>query len=100
MSKSAVSRAATRDQKLQISDGDWVYIETRRGRIRQKTKLTKDIDPRVVGIDYAWWFPGKGTSDLYGWADANINVLTDDKPPFNSEMGSLNLRGILCKVYT
>jgi anaerobic selenocysteine-containing dehydrogenase len=86
-------------QELEICDGDWVYIETRRGRIRQKANLTTDIDPRIVGVDYAWWFPEKGPSDLYGWADANINVLTDDKPPYNHEMGSSNLRGILCKVY-
>ena len=86
-------------RQLQISDGDWVYIETRRGRIRQKANLTTDIDPRIVGVDYAWWFPEKGASDLYGWAEANINILTDDKPPFNHEMGSSNLRGILCKVY-
>jgi anaerobic selenocysteine-containing dehydrogenase len=87
-------------RQLQISDGDWVYIETPRGRIKQKASLTTDIDPRIVGVDYAWWFPEKGVSDLYGWADANINILTDDQPPFNLEMGSSNLRGILCKVYT
>jgi anaerobic selenocysteine-containing dehydrogenase len=86
-------------QELEICDGDRVYIETRRGRISQKANLTTDIDPRIVGVDYAWWFPEKGPSDLYGWADANINVLTDDKPPYNHEMGSSNLRGILCKVY-
>lgn len=84
---------------LGIKEGDWVYIETRRGRIRQKAHLTTGIDPRVVGVDYAWWFPEKGVSSLYGWAESNINILTDDKPPFNREMGSTNLRGIMCKVY-
>ena len=39
------------------------------------------------------------TPDLNAWADTNINILTDDKPPYNREMGSSNLRGILCKVY-
>ncbi|GAI04922.1 unnamed protein product, partial [marine sediment metagenome] len=76
-----------------------VYIETRRGRIRQKAYLTTGIDPRVVGVDYAWWFPEKGASSLYGWAESNINILTDNKPPFNRETGSTNLRGMLCKVY-
>ena len=85
--------------KLGIKEGDWVYIETKRGRIRQKAYLTTGIDPRVVGADYAWWFPEKGASDLYGWAESNFNLLTDDKPPFNPEIGSTNLRGILCKVY-
>jgi hypothetical protein len=32
-------------------------------------------------------------------AVSNMNVLTDDKPPYNREMGSTNLRSGLCKVY-
>jgi len=85
--------------KLGIKEGDWVYIETKRGRIRQKATLTASIDPRVVGVDYGWWFPEKGVPELYGWAESNVNILTNDKPPFNREMGSANLRGFLCKVY-
>jgi anaerobic selenocysteine-containing dehydrogenase len=84
---------------LGIKNGDWVFIETKRGRIKQKANLTTDIDPRVVGVDYAWWFPEQGSSNRYDWAESNINVLTDDKPPFNREMGSTNLRSILCKVH-
>jgi anaerobic selenocysteine-containing dehydrogenase len=86
-------------QGLGVKDGDWVYIETRRGSIKQKAALSTDIDPRVVGVDYAWWFPERGASNMYGWAESNINILTDDKPPFNRETGSSNLRGILCKVH-
>ena len=85
--------------RLGIADGDWVYIETKRGRIRQRAILLPDIDPRVVAVDYAWWFPEDGAADLYGWAKSNINILTDDKPPFNRETGSSSLRGIICKVY-
>ena len=85
--------------KLGIKEGDWVYIETKRGRIKQKATLSTGIDPRVVGADYGWWFPEKEVSDLYGWAESNVNILTNDKPPFNREMGSSNLRGILCKIY-
>jgi anaerobic selenocysteine-containing dehydrogenase len=85
--------------KLGIEEGDWVYVETKRGRIRQKAALTVGIDPRVVGVDYGWWFPEKGASALYSWAESNVNVLTNDKPPFSREMGSANLRGFLCKVY-
>lgn len=85
--------------KLEIKEGNWVYIETKRGRIKQKATLTASIDARVVGVDYAWWFPEKGVSSLYGWAESNVNILTDDKSPFNREIGSSNLRGVLCKVY-
>ena len=62
--------------------------------------MTASIDPRIVGVDYGWWFPEKKeVSELYGWAESNVNILTNDKPPFNREMGSSNLRGFLCKVY-
>jgi anaerobic selenocysteine-containing dehydrogenase len=81
-----------------IMDGDRVHIETKRGRITQQAHVTTDIDPRVAGVDYAWWFPEQGPERLYSWAEANINVLTDDHVPVGSEMGTPTLRGILCKI--
>ena len=86
-------------KELGIEEGDWVYIETKRGRIKQKVALSDSIDPRVVVVDYAWWFPEKGASSLYGYAESNLNMLTDNKPPYGREVGAANLRGMLCKVY-
>lgn len=87
-------------ERLNISDGDWVYIETNRGRIKQRAVLSSDdINPKVIVVDYGWWFPEDRSTDLFGWTESNINILTDDKPPYNREMGSPNLRGVLCKVY-
>jgi len=85
--------------KLGIKDNDWIHIETKRGRIKQKAALSSKLDPRVVIVEFGWWFPEKGVRELFGWAEANINILTDNAPPHNREMGSTNLRGILCKVY-
>jgi anaerobic selenocysteine-containing dehydrogenase len=85
-------------KRLGIADGDWVHIETKRGRIQQRAMLSSDIDPRVVKVDYAWWFPEDGAADLYGWAKSNVNVLTDNQPPFNPEVGASNMRGLLCRV--
>jgi anaerobic selenocysteine-containing dehydrogenase len=85
--------------KLGVKAGDQVYIETKRGRIKQKAALNDNLDPRVVELDYGWWFPERGVSNLYDWLESNVNVLTGNRPPFNREMGSANLRGILCKVY-
>ena len=76
-----------------------VSVETRRGKVKQKAILSPDIDPRVVVVDYGWWFPEQGGSELYGWSEANLNMLTNDEPPFNLEMGTANLRGMVCKVY-
>jgi anaerobic selenocysteine-containing dehydrogenase len=84
---------------LGIDEGDMVYIETKRGRIKQRAVLTEGIDPRVIGVSYAWWFPEQGVESLHGWRESNINVLTASEPPYNPEIGSTNLRGILCRVY-
>jgi anaerobic selenocysteine-containing dehydrogenase len=85
--------------QLGINENDMVYIETKRGRIKQKAVLTDWLDPRVVIVDDAWWFPEKGPAELYGWAESNNNILTNNQPPYGREMGSPNLRGILCRVY-
>jgi thiosulfate reductase/polysulfide reductase chain A len=55
--------------------------------------------PQVICVGYGWWFPERGASGLYGWDEANINILTDDSPPYSPEMGSPKMRGFLCKVY-
>jgi len=83
--------------KYGISNGDWMWIETRRGRMRQKAKLTKGIDPRVVSAQHAWWFPERGAPE-YGVWDSNVNLLTDNKPPYDPAMGTYQLRALLCRV--
>lgn len=87
-------------ETLAIKDGSFVYIETCRGRIKQRCSISADIDPRMVDVDYGWSFPEKPAETLFGWQEANINMLTSSKPPFNREMGSPVLRGLLCKVYS
>ncbi|MCL4801492.1 MAG: molybdopterin-dependent oxidoreductase [Burkholderiales bacterium] len=80
-----------------IAEGDWMWIETRRGRIRQRAKLTAGIDPRVVSAEHAWWFPDEPGPE-YGVWKSNVNVLTDNTPPFDPAMGTYQLRALLCRV--
>ena len=84
---------------LQIQEGDKVFIETKRGRIRQRAVLTEGIDPRVVAPSYGWWYPELGAESQHGWRESNINILTDSEPPYNPQIASTNLRGMLCRVY-
>jgi anaerobic selenocysteine-containing dehydrogenase len=86
-------------RKNGIAQGDWIFIETKRGKIKQKANVSEVVDPRIVVADHAWWFPERGEKDLFGLKDANYNVLTNDQPPFNKEVGSFSIRGIACKVY-
>lgn len=84
--------------ELDIQEGDWVWIETRRGRIQQRAKLTDGIDPTVVHVEYGWWFPEEPGPEHGVWK-ANANVLTDNGPPYDPAMGTYQLRALLCKVY-
>jgi anaerobic selenocysteine-containing dehydrogenase len=85
--------------KLGIGEGDWVYIETSRGRVKQRANLVPSIDPRVIIADYGWWFPEQDSSSLHGWKESNLNILTYSGKPWGRELGTPTLRGIVCNVY-
>ena len=80
-----------------IETGDWVSIETRRGKIRQRAKVTDDIDPRVVHVQHGWWFPEEPGPDHGIWK-SNANMLTSNDPPYDPAMGTYQLRALLCRV--
>jgi len=84
---------------LGIQDGDWVYIESKRARIRQKASISTKVDPRVVYVDYGWWYPEKSTEDENAWLEPNFNALTPDDEHCNPELGSFHFRGFAVKVY-
>lgn len=88
---------------LGIQEGDWVYVETRRGVIRQRAGLTDEIDPRVVNVQSHWWFPERPAREpwLDGLWESNANVLTmaDDPDTFDQVTGGWTLRVLLCTVY-
>jgi anaerobic selenocysteine-containing dehydrogenase len=83
---------------LGIEEGDWVSISTQRGTIRQIACLVDWLDPRVVMVEYGWWYPEKGPEACFGWDESNVNVLTDSETPWNPELGSGRLRGIACRI--
>lgn len=82
---------------LGIEEGDWVWIESPRGRIKQKARLTKGIHPGVVHAQHGWWFPEKGPPE-YGFKESNVNLLTGGMPS-DPHTGSESWRSFLCKVY-
>ncbi len=84
-------------RSLSIRDGDWVWIESPRGRIRQRARLTDGIDPRVVSIQHAWWFPEREPPE-YGWKESSASLLLDPRPA-DPIWGSEPWKGFLCKVY-
>ena len=80
-----------------IKNGDWMWIETRRGRTRQRAKVTDGIDRRVIAAQHGWWFPEQPAPE-YGVWQSNVNMLTDNQPPYDPAMGTYQLRALLCRV--
>ncbi|MFH1087106.1 MAG: molybdopterin-dependent oxidoreductase [Chloroflexota bacterium] len=85
-------------RRLGLREDYPVVIETGQGRIRQKLALNDDLDPRVAYVSFGWWFPEENASSLYGWARANINILTPSAPPHEPGLGSVGLRSIPCRI--
>ena len=81
-----------------IREGDWVYIETLRGRITQKARFLQDMDRDVVSCEMGWWYPEAGAPD-YGWDESNVNVLTVGDGPHDPVGGAYQLRALLCRIY-
>ena len=89
-------------RELGIADGDWAYIETRRGRIKQKAEVTTRIHPRVINVESHWWFPEQPAEEpcLHGLWQSNANVLTmEELDACDQVTGGWPLRALLCKVY-
>jgi anaerobic selenocysteine-containing dehydrogenase len=82
-----------------IEEGDWVTIESLRGRVRQRAKFFAGMDPRIVSAQHGWWFPEKKDPG-HGWEESNINILTDNAyETMDPAMGATSIRTLLCRIY-
>jgi len=69
---------------LGIADGDVVTVESIRGSIKIKAKLTQDIHPKVVAMQH-------------GWSEAVANYLTDDEAR-DSVSAYPGFRSVMCRI--
>ena len=90
-------------KKHGIEDGDWVYVESPRGVIRQRARVSDEIDPRVINVQSHWWFPERPWQEpwLGGLWESNANVLTNasDEEVLDPITGGWPVRALLCKIY-
>ena len=54
-------------RELGIADGEMVIVESARGSITLKARITPDVPPTVLSLQH-------------GWEEANANLLTDTEP--------------------
>ena len=87
-------------KKEGINDGDWVCIESPRGKVKQRAKFFAGMDPRVVSAEHGWWFPEKKIPGQ-GWDESNINILTDNaSDTCDPARGATSVRTLLGKIYS
>ena len=71
-------------KKYDIIDGEMIGIQTPRGRIKIKARVTNDIMPGVVSVPH-------------GWAAANCNLLLDSRVR-DEVSGYITMRGNACRI--
>ncbi|OGL58183.1 MAG: hypothetical protein A3I72_16410 [Candidatus Tectomicrobia bacterium RIFCSPLOWO2_02_FULL_70_19] len=88
--------------RLGIKKGDWVCVESPRGRCVQRARLFSGMDPRLLHVEHGWWFPEEEAAapHLYGVFRSNANTLTPNADPFlDPAFGGYTLRGFAAKAY-
>jgi len=88
-------------KKFGIRDGDWVYIESPLGKIKQKAQFFSKMDPNIVQAEHAWWFPEKPSMEpnLGGIWESNVNILISDDPDICDPISGSWPHRTLCKIY-
>ncbi|MBW2031088.1 MAG: molybdopterin-dependent oxidoreductase, partial [Deltaproteobacteria bacterium] len=85
-------------RELGVRDGDWVYIENRYGRCKQRARLTPEIHKRVVSSQHGWWYPERPSEELYGAWESNIGLLIPSGWTGRSGYG-YPFKNLLCRIY-
>ena len=84
-------------EELGIEQGDWVWIETERNKIRQVADLYYGIAPGTINCEHQWWMPEfKGAMKGLDLVNVNTLVNKDLRDPL---CGSSYARAYNVKVY-
>jgi anaerobic selenocysteine-containing dehydrogenase len=82
---------------LGLVHGDWVWIETPFGKIRQCVDVNACVAEGCMNAEHSWWFP-EITRPGRGFDLCGCNCLVDSHAQCEA-MGSPQMRGYLVKVY-
>ena len=83
--------------ELGIKQGDWIWIETEWGKVRQVADLYYGIKPGTINCEHQWWYPELNESG-HGFALSGINCV-NDRDAQCPICGASNLRAYLGKIY-
>ena len=80
-----------------VVEGDWVWVETRFGKVKVKARVTEGIRPGIISLVHGWWNPELGPENEASWRETTLNVLTDGQT-LNQVLGTPNLRGVSARL--
>jgi anaerobic selenocysteine-containing dehydrogenase len=64
--------------RIGVEDGDWVWLQNKHGKCKQKAHVTPAMRPGVVNAEHGWWYPEREAAlpVLFDVFESNINNLT------------------------
>ena len=84
-------------ERLGIQQGDWCWIETNWGKIRQVADLYYGITPGTINLEHQWWYPEfKHAKKGFDLSCVNCLVDKDQQDRFS---GTSYLRAYCVHVY-
>ncbi|WP_165046288.1 molybdopterin-dependent oxidoreductase [Adlercreutzia sp. ZJ138] len=84
-------------EKLGLEQGDWAWIETPFGKIRQCVDVSPNVGEGRVNLEHSWWFPELDQPG-HGFDLCGCNCLVDAWAQCDG-YGSTQLRGYLVNIY-
>ena len=84
-------------KELGLENGDWAWIETPFGKIRQNVDVNSCVKPGRMNAEHSWWFPELDQPG-HGFELCGCNCLVDSFAQCEGK-GAPQLRGYLANVY-
>ena len=84
-------------EKLGLKQGDWAWIETPFGKIRQCVDISPNVAVGRMNAEHSWWFPELDQPG-HGFDLCGCNCLVDSWAQCEG-YGAPQLRGYLANVY-
>ena len=86
-------------EKYGLLENDWVMVETidHDGQCRLRVRVTEDVLPDVLRTGMGWWYP-EAAGPEFGSLDININAAIAYDGLCDPVTGSVDTRGIRCRL--
>ncbi|MBQ6454364.1 MAG: hypothetical protein IJJ14_08435, partial [Coriobacteriales bacterium] len=84
--------------ELGVAQGDWLWLESPFGKIRQCVDISAAVAPGRMNAEHTWWFPELYDTPGKGFDLCGCNCLVDAHAQC-AACGAPQLRGYLIKAY-